>query len=247
MREAGEPKTLEQWLRSAPDLAAERIPDGGWHLRWRGQAAGGSVAEALGKAVRRLTADKAADGHPDFDPLARAGPEDLLLFDLETLGLGNAAVFLIGCLTMGEGGPRLEQFLAEDYSQESSIIRGFAGRMRGRGVLVSFNGKSFDLPLLAGRAGVWRVELPGVGSLHHVDILYECRRRWGASLPDCRLQTVERCICGRLRTGDVPGAQIPEVYHEFVQTGDARLVAPILRHNAQDLVTVAEVLRRCLE
>ncbi|NIM71369.1 MAG: hypothetical protein GTO48_13210, partial [Xanthomonadales bacterium] len=110
-------------------------------------------------AVRRLTPDRAAAGHPDFGPLAQAEPEDLLLFDLETLGLGNAAVFLIGCLTMGEAGPCLEQFLAEDYSQESGIIRRFAARMRGRTVLVSFNGKSFDLPLLAGRAGVWRVQL----------------------------------------------------------------------------------------
>ncbi|NIM71370.1 MAG: exonuclease, partial [Xanthomonadales bacterium] len=63
---------------------------------------------------------------------------------------------------------------------------------------------------------------------------------------DCRLQTVERYVCGRRRVGDVPGAQIPEVYHRFVETGDARLVAPILRHNAQDLVTVAEVLLKCL-
>ena len=117
-------------------------------------------------------------------------------------------------------------------------------------MLVTYNGKSFDMPLLSGRASVWRVALPptsGEGAPGHLDLLYECRRRWGGTLADCRLKTVEEVICRRPRSGDIPGAEIPAAYHAFVAGGDARHIGPILWHNALDLVATAEILLACLE
>ena len=69
-------------------------------------------------------------------------------------------------------------------------------------------------------------------------------RRWRRLLPDCKLQTLERFICRRTRGADVPGAQIPQEYHYFVRTGDARRLAEIVRHNQLDLLTLWELVLR---
>jgi len=235
--------SLEELLEATPQVRTRRLEAGGWMLRWSRQDAA-EAGRTLADAVRGTTSPEGL--HDDLVPLVEAVPEDLTLFDLETLGLGNAGIFLIGCLRLEGGEATVEQLLAADYSEEPAIVESFAERLRRTRVLVSFNGKSYDLPLLTGRAGMWHVDL-GVERLgHHVDILYECRRRWSRELPDCRLQTLELRVCGRRRRGDLPGSQIPATYHEFVETGDARLLAPILRHNVLDLVTMAEILRKCL-
>ncbi len=235
--------SLQELLEALPSVSARPLPVGGWRLTWHRPEAAAAGRE-LATAVRRTSRREGL--HRDLAPLAAAEPEDLMLLDLETLGLGNAAVFLIGFMRLQGGQGTVEQLLAADYSEEAAIVESFAERLRSARVLVSFNGKSFDMPLLQGRAAMWHVEL-GAGRLeHHLDILYECRRRWGRRLPDCRLQTLELRICGRRRTGDLPGAQVPAAYHAFVERGDARLLAPILRHNVLDLVTVAQILTECL-
>lgn len=245
---SADPVGIEQLLASARGLTAERRAGetgAHWRLRWAAESlpASPEMAATLADAVGRSVG---AGLHEDFGPLTGAGAEDLLFFDTETLGLGNSGVFLIGCLTLADGELAVEQLFAQDYSEEAAILRAFAGRAEGRGVLVSFNGKSFDMPLLSCRAGVWRVDLAAAENLHHLDLLYECRRRWGGTLPDCRLQTIEAALSGRGRVGDVPGWQIPAVYHEFVARGDARPLGPILQHNMLDLVAMGEILVECL-
>ncbi len=245
--EAGAPPPLRELLESLPGVESGRISEGAWQLQWsapEGAAEAGRLLSGRIEAMTRRSAKSAL--HADFHPLGPAAPEDLLFFDLETLGLGNAGVFLIGCMRLREGRLEVQQLLAQDYSEEGAILEAFAGGLRPGAVLVSFNGKSYDLPLLCGRAGVWRVELPADRLRGHVDVLYECRRKWSGALPDCRLTTLERALCGRRRDGDVPGAEIPRIYHRFVESGDGRLIEPVLRHNVLDLVTLAEVLLECL-
>jgi uncharacterized protein YprB with RNaseH-like and TPR domain len=105
---------------------------------------------------------------------------------------------------------------------------------------VTYNGKSFDLPFLTARATVTGARMPPLRD--HLDLIYAARRRYRDTYPDCRLQTLEHRLCGRLRTDDVPGSQIPQAYHEFVRTGDARVMARVLKHNLLDLATLAELL-----
>ena len=72
--------------------------------------------------------------------------------------------------------------------------------------------------------------------LIHCDLLHHARRRWRMRLPNCKLQTLERFVCRRLRRDDIAGSQIPQEYHQFVRTGDARQLCSILQHNALDLL-----------
>jgi len=172
---------------------------------------------------------------------ANAGPEDLLFFDTETCGLAGSAVFLVGLMFYADGRLIFEQYLARDYAEEAAILAAFARRYRQAGVLVTFNGKAFDMTLIRERSAFHGIRLPDPEP-PHLDLLHESRRRWRQAVPNCRLQTLEAHFCGRRRVGDIPGADIPDAYHDFVRTSDAARMRDILHHNLLDLLTLAELL-----
>lgn len=169
-------------------------------------------------------------------------PEDLVFFDLETTGLSSSPLFLIGAMVWEDGRLVSHQFFARDYSQEGGAIELFLALAAGRKMLVSFNGKSFDSPFVKTRAaynGI-RCKLDHA----HLDLLHAGRRVWRGRLPDCKLQTLESYVCGRSRTDDIPGAMIPDAYHNFVRTGNACLMVNVLEHNFLDLLTLADLMCR---
>ena len=170
-------------------------------------------------------------------------PNRTLFLDLETCGFSGSSIFLIGLLHDDGDGLAIDLLLARDYSEERAILEAFWQVVEGHQVLVTFNGKCFDWPMLRDRRVRHRFAecLP---DLVHFDLLHHARRRWKQGLPDCKLQTLERYICGRFRTGDVPGRLVPAVYHEFVRNRDWRRMEPILMHNALDLVTLLELALR---
>ena len=172
---------------------------------------------------------------------ANAQPEDLLFMDTETCGFSGSMIFLVG--TMFFQGDQLvfEQLLARDYSEEAAILRAFADRYSARELLVTFNGTSFDMTMIRDRWTFHRIEAPWE-ELPHLDLLHESRRRWKGELPRFSLQTLERHFCGRHRVGDIPGAAIPDAYHDFVATGDARRLRDILHHNLLDMLTMAHLV-----
>lgn len=174
-----------------------------------------------------------------------ADPARLLYLDIETTGLSGVPLFLVGLMFLDDDGIRVVQLLARDYSEESALLEHLAGLFTRFDCLITFNGASFDLPYIRDRffANTLRCRFPG----HHLDLLPLSRRRWRTKLPDCRLQTLERWVCGRHRDGDIPSLDIPETYHLFVRTGNAALIRPILDHNALDLVTMGELLIRLIE
>jgi len=169
-------------------------------------------------------------------------PEDLFFLDLETTGLASTPVFLVGTMAWEHSGLVVRQYLARNYAEEAAIISLSLEQAASRKLLVSFNGKSFDVPYLRTRAAAtgvpFGIELP------HFDLLHESRRAWKHLLPDCKLQTLESYICRRPRYGDIPGHEIPDAYHAFVRSGNAAEIVEILKHNMLDLVTLADLMTR---
>lgn len=173
---------------------------------------------------------------------SRASPEDVMFIDLETTGLAGSPLFLIGTMSWEESGLTARQYFARNYAEESAVISLFLERAARKELFISFNGKSFDLPYVRVRCAANRIPF-GI-ALDHFDLLHVSRRIWRGRLPDCRLQTLERHVCGRTRYGDIPGEEIPQAYHDFVRTGDARQMVECLKHNMLDLVTLAELMVR---
>ena len=190
-------------------------------------------------------------GHPDGTAVERIcalcqeerlAPKEMMFMDIETTGLSSTPVFLIGTMECDEEGFLFRQYFARDYSEETSILSAFGQRLADARMLVTFNGKSFDMPYLENRAVACAVKLPR--PKHHLDLLHEARRYYGRSTPNHKLQTLEQIVCGRCREDDIPGAQIPAAYHEFVRTNDARKIGLILQHNLYDLLTMADLMAR---
>jgi len=181
--------------------------------------------------------------YEDLAGLAAGPPDTALFVDLETCGFAGNPLFLVGAMWWDRDDFHIAQLLARDYSEEKAVTHAAAGLVAARPVLVSFNGKSFDWPMLRERAAVNRVSMPEPQT--HCDLLHVSRRVW-PSLPNHRLTTLETSLCRRRRTGDIDGAAIPEAYHGFVRTGDARIIGDILRHNLWDLMTLAELVARML-
>ena len=175
------------------------------------------------------------------DPSALA-PDEMLFVDIETTGLSTSPLFLIGAMTWADGDFVIRQHLARTYAEEAAAVALFADDLADKRLLVSFNGKTFDLPYIRMRAAALRVPLRV--DLAHFDLLHVSRRIWRGHVPNCRLQTLEQFICGRRRSGDIPGAEIPDAYHAFVRTGNARQIVDVLKHNLLDLVTMADLMTR---
>ena len=180
--------------------------------------------------------------------LADGGPGDPLFMDIETCGLSGAMIFLVGLMRYEQGRLVYAQHLARDYSEEAPVLTAFAEALRAAGVLVTFNGKSFDMPMVRERSIIHRVELPPAAGPRdnrmppHLDLLHDARRRWKGQLPNCRLQTLESCLCRRARSGDIPGGDIPDAYHKFVRDGDATQLRAILHHNLLDMLTMVQLV-----
>lgn len=186
------------------------------------------------------------DRYDTFHPLIEARAQDVICVDIETTGLtAGTPLFLIGVLGHFDGELRVIQLLARDYTEEAALLTHFVALLDASSVIVSFNGKSYDLPYIRDRCAFLGV--PFRLRQAHIDMLHVARRFWGRQLPNCKLQTLERHLCHRIRRGDIPGAEIPDAYHRFVRSGNAVQMRDILFHNALDLLTTTEVMLLALE
>ena len=193
-----------------------------------------------------------------------AGPR-LLFFDLETTGLSGGAgtyAFLVGFGVFDEGGFRTRQYFLRGYGEERALLDAVAaevsaGEDNQPPVLITYNGRSFDVPLIETRYQLNRLQSP-FGGLPHVDMLFPARRLWkrrvppGAGLSDespgsCSLSAIERDILGLHRQDDVPGWEIPSRYFRYARTGDAGGLAAVFEHNRLDLLSLAAVAGLILE
>src|SRR5579863_8294367 len=181
-----------------------------------------------------------------FGPISKreigdAPPESWAFLDTETTGLAGGSgtiAFLIGVGRITPEGFRVRQFFLREHGEEASALEALAGHLRQFRVMVTYNGKAFDQPLLETRYRMARARTP-FGGLAHLDLLFGARRLWKLRLESCRLVELERRILGVEREGDVPGAMIPQLYFESLRAGNADGLAPVFYHNALDILTLA--------
>jgi uncharacterized protein YprB with RNaseH-like and TPR domain len=166
-------------------------------------------------------------------------PRDLLFIDIETLGLFSRPIILFGLAEIRSGELGISQFLLRDISEEVPALSAVFDLLAGDRVLISYNGKAFDIPYLAGRSAFYG--RPAVIGNPHYDLLHFSRKRWKDTLPDCRLVTLEQSLLGIGRENDIPGAMVPEFYESFMTTGNPGPLVPIVTHNRQDLISLARL------
>lgn len=176
-------------------------------------------------------------------------PGRLVFFDTETNGLAGGTgtiAFLIGLARYEDDCLCTRQLLITSFGAETALIEALRSFVSTRSCLVSYNGKSFDAPLVRTRARLSRVPDPLCG-LEHVDLLHPVRRAFRHDWPNCRLRTAEERALAFTRIDDLPGSLVPEVFRRFMQIGDIASLPKVLEHNRLDLVSLAALLKPLAE
>ena len=169
--------------------------------------------------------------------------ERLLFLDTETTGLSGGAgtvAFEIGAGWIEPRGMVIRQYVMRDYGQEADMLREVASLIARADTIVTFNGKSFDLPLLESRMIMNRIRVH-VTDMPHLDLLHAARRVYKLRLGRCNLTALEEAVLGKTRRDDLPGAQVPERYFTYLKTGEFALLEDVLRHNFDDIQSLAEL------
>lgn len=220
----------------------------------RGQAAPANLLQCDPSILAPLYPGYGLDRCPDFRTAA--------FLDIESTGLGGGAgiyAFMVGVGTFeqeegaADGSAEFPEFVVRQFfmrhpGEEPALLTALTHLLRNCSSLVTFNGRSFDAPLLRGRyrytgrflpAGV---QMPSVldSSAPHLDLLHPARRLWRKRLGSCSLSNLERAVLGRTRTeDDVPGSLIPQLYADYLRDGDGSQMQRVFYHNREDIVSMA--------
>src|SRR5262249_45769866 len=265
-RQSGAPQTTEAPPTFHPaDSVEERLQ------RLRGASAGGlSRSSRAGLVAGLLRGECIAEGlividrplplshqhgkdpltpittlHHPRPPVGQALPAEQLVFlDTETTGLSGGTgtlAFLVGLGRIDGEVLHLRQFFLTGFRGEGALLQAAAAWSAGRQYLVTFNGKSFDAPLLPTRYRLARLPDP-FADLHHIDLFHPTRRAFSSQWPDCRLQTAEKQLLGFQRGHDLPAHLVPETWFAFVRRGTTHRLPALLAHNRWDLVSLVALL-----
>ena len=166
--------------------------------------------------------------------------ENFKFMDIETMGLSNVPIILIGVAEIKGKNIVCSQYFLRNYTEESSIIEAYLTHLDEDSVHVTFNGKTFDVPFIKNRCIYNRIDANL--DLAHLDLMYFAKNLWSDDLPNCKLQTIEREMFGLERQGDVPGQYIPGYYKSYLENDNIGPVVPIIEHNAQDVISLANFL-----
>ena len=172
--------------------------------------------------------------------------ESLLAIDTETTGLSGGSgtvAFNIGFAYIREGEVQVTQYVLTKYSGEKAMLEEVSALISQCEALVTYNGKSFDVPLLVTRFRMQRKRAPFVG-LPHIDLLHPTRALFSKRWRDCRLTTVEREALGFERQDDLPGFLVPAAWADFLKTRNAKHLAPVIEHNRNDVITLLALIAK---
>lgn len=200
--------------------------------RRHGSADIGELADLPGDLLETLSRGSVRD----------VPPREWAFLDTETTGLAGGTgtcAFLAGVGRITPEGFRVRQFFMRDYGEEASLLDALARHLEPFRVLITYNGRAFDQPLLETRYRLNRAKPPFARFLDHVDLLYGARRLWKLRFANCRLVELEQQVLGYERQGDVPGALIPALYFDYLRSGVASPLLAVFEHNALDILSLA--------
>ncbi|MEO7251805.1 MAG: ribonuclease H-like domain-containing protein [Arenimonas sp.] len=178
-----------------------------------------------------------------FEAIERA---ELLHFDTETTGLSGGTgtrAFMIGAADWINQKLRVRQLYLTAMAGEQAMLEIFAGWLLPETVLVSYNGRCYDSPLLATRYRLARIANP-LSGLRHLDLLFPVRRRFRGIWENCRLATIERQWLGVIREDDLPGSEAPRAWRDYLRGESAADLRRVIAHNDQDLRSLSALLLR---
>ena len=220
--------------------------------RWHGDVQIGDCELSDFDSLRILDSGIAPDSE-------RSTPRAIFI-DLETTGLSGGAgtvAFLVGCAYFDAGALQVRQFLLSSFTAERALLAAAAELFDAADLIVTYNGKTFDVPVMETRWAFHRMPA-ALDEVPHFDMLHPARRLWRSrstisglhgshdDAGGCRLTTLERVLLNLRRVDDVDGFEIPGRFFQFLRTGDARPLEPVLEHNRLDLVSLAAVTSRAL-
>jgi len=178
--------------------------------------------------------------------LDRSNIDRIVFLDTETSGLAGGTgtfIFMIGLGFWHDGDFHLRQLFLEDPSDEAALLATLGQALSPFDTVVTYNGKAFDIPILISRHILNALEQP-FEKFHHIDLLTFARRIWRNRLPSRSLGTVENEILGITRSQEeIPGWMVPEIYFEYLKTGDARPLAGVFYHNRMDILSLAALFK----
>ncbi len=194
-----------------------------------------------GEWLARICSSKKSS--PTQEELRSFDLREAVFLDCETTGLAGGVgtcAFLIGLGYISKDGFLVEQYFMQDFHQEKAILFAVMERLSQFRFLVSFNGKSYDLPLLENRWIVHRLDFDPERWLH-LDLLFPCRRLWKRRIGECSLSNIEQKILMLRREIDVPSFLIPRLYFDYLRTGQAEPLVAVFRHNVYDVLSLLKL------
>jgi uncharacterized protein YprB with RNaseH-like and TPR domain len=213
-----------------------------WHGRRRVEAYALAADAPIGLLDPRLT-------------LGANWTDGVVFFDIETTGLSGGAgtlPLLVGCGWFENGTFKVRQFFLSGPAGERALLSALAEIFDQASLLVTYNGRTFDVPVMETR---WAFHRRGNGAedLAHFDMLPVARRLWGGlrgrdddARPSCTLTSLERSVLRFHRHDDVPGLEIPSRYFQFLRTGDPGVITGVLEHNRHDILSLAAITAHAL-
>ena len=243
------PETLARWLQQRQRLQSQSMSPaasdmGNYQavqmpLPGREIAAGVRLQEQWYPAVAPVPSFQIR-----FRPTGQFCARHVLYFDTETTGLSGGTgtrAFMIGAADWHSGQLRVRQLLCTSLAAEAAMLREFCQWLSPETVLVSYNGRSFDLPLLKSRLRLAKMA-DLLSGLSHIDLLYPTRRLYRGRWSNCRLGTIENHVLKLVREDDLPGSEAPKAWLSFLRAGLTTDLCRVIDHNTQDLRSLHSLL-----
>ncbi len=231
---------IEQGYKTVEDLEH--------HPRWKKQAHDymKMVNNKEVELTRKWLWQRFPKSHPLLHYLAGfCQDQDFAIIDIETLGLSERPIILLGIAKPLKDHICTSQFLLRDIQDEPSAIWALVSQLEPNVSLITFNGRSFDIPYIKQRLAYYGLDAPLANP--HFDVLHFTRRALKDKLSDCRLDTVEKHYLGVKRDVNIPGALVPHFYDSYLRTKNVGPLVPIVEHNKQDLLTLGTLFSKLYE